>query len=384
LKKQVKQQERGFIMATRTLYNAKKSKADEFYTQLVDIEEELRHYKEQFRDKVIFCNCDDPYESNFFKFFAMSFNSWGLKKLIATCYIGSPIADTQLSLFDNEPTEDKTTKSPHKITITEVDDYNADGAIDLADVEYLLGNKKNTLTRLKGDGDFRSSECVELLKEADIVVTNPPFSLFREYVAQLIEFDKKFLIIGNKNALTYREIFRYIKESKLQTGYRNINDDIWFIVPDDYEYEKVVNGKKVKHIMACWFTNLDVAKHHEEISLYKRYTPEEYPLYYNYDAINVDVVTDIPYDYDGAMGVPVTFIDKHNPKQFEIIGLGVSNSGVEIGVKPYAPEHKKYRKEVQKRGAVDGDLYMLENGEIKVPYARVIIKRMGAVQWKSN
>ncbi|MCL2513033.1 MAG: adenine-specific methyltransferase EcoRI family protein [Oscillospiraceae bacterium] len=371
-------------MATRTLYNAKKSKADEFYTQLVDIEEELRHYKEQFRDKVIFCNCDDPYESNFFKFFAMSFNSWGLKKLIATCYIGSPIADTQLSLFDNEPTEDKTTKSPHKITITEVDDYNADGAIDLADVEYLLGNKKNTLTRLKGDGDFRSSECVELLKEADIVVTNPPFSLFREYVAQLIEFDKKFLIIGNKNALTYREIFRYIKESKLQTGYRNINDDIWFIVPDDYEYEKVVNGKKVKHIMACWFTNLDVAKHHEEISLYKRYTPEEYPLYYNYDAINVDVVTDIPYDYDGAMGVPVTFIDKHNPKQFEIIGLGVSNSGVEIGVKPYAPEHKKYRKEVQKRGAVDGDLYMLENGEIKVPYARVIIKRMGAVQWKSN
>lgn len=190
-------------MAERILLSAKKQKADEFYTQLSDIEKEIRHYKKQFLGKVVFCNCDDPYESNFFKYFAMNFNFLGLKKLIATCYMGSPIANTQLSLFDDEPSEDKTTKSPHKIIITEVDDYNADGAIDLADVEYLLGNKKNTLTRLQGDGDFRSLECIELLKEADIVVTNPPFSLFREYVAQLIEYDKKFIIIGNTNSLTY-------------------------------------------------------------------------------------------------------------------------------------------------------------------------------------
>jgi hypothetical protein len=307
-------------MAKTTLDSAKKSKADEFYTQLVDIEQELRHYKEQFRGKVVFCNCDDPYESNFFKFFAMSFNSWGLKKLIATCYIGSPIANRQLSLFDYEPIEDKTTKSPHKTIITEVDDYNADGAIDLADVEYLLRNKKNTLTRLDGDGDFRSPECISLLKEADIVVTNPPFSLFREYVGLLVEYGKQFLIIGNKNAVTYTEIFKLIKENKLQTGYRNINDDIWFIVPDGYDYEKVVGGKKVKHIMACWFTNLEVAKHNEAMALYKRYSPNEYPAYDNYDAINVDVVTDIPYDYPGAMGVPITYLDKHNPAQFEILG----------------------------------------------------------------
>jgi hypothetical protein len=307
-------------MAKTIFDKAKKNKADEFYTLLVDIEQEMRHYREQFRGQVIFCNCDDPYESNFFKYFAMNFNFLGLKKLIATCYIGSPISNRQLSLFDHESEEEKTTKNPHKIEIVEVDDYNADGAIDLADVEYLLRNKKNALTRLQGDGDFRSAECVALLKEADIVVTNPPFSLFREYVSQLVEYDKKFLIIGNKNAITYAEVFKLIRENKIQTGYRNLNDDLWFIVPDGYEYEKVVDGKKVKHIMACWFTNLDVTKHSEPMTLYKRYTPAEYPHYDNYDAINVDVVSDIPYDYDGAIGVPITYLDKHNPEQFEILG----------------------------------------------------------------
>lgn len=307
-------------MAKDTLDSAKRSKADEFYTQLVDIEQELRHYREQFRGKIVFCNCDDPYESNFFKFFAMSFNSWGLKKLIATCYIGSPIANTQLSLFDHETIEDKTTRAPHKIVIEAVEDYNNDGAIDIVDVEYLLKNSKNTLIRLEGDGDFRSPECIALLKEADIVVTNPPFSLFREYVGQLVEYNKKFLIIGNKNAITYTEIFKLIRENQLRTGYRNINEDIWFIVPDGYEFEKVINGKKVKHIMACWFTNLHVSKHSETISLYKRYSADEYLHYDNYDAINVDVVTDIPYDYDGMMGVPITYLDKHNPEQFDILG----------------------------------------------------------------
>lgn len=364
-------------MATKTLYNAKKIKADEFYTQLPDIEVEMRHYKEQFLGKVIFCNCDDPYESNFFKYFAMNFNFLGLKKLIATCFAGSPIANTQLSLFDYESVENKTTKSPHKIEITEVTDENADGAVDLADVEYLLRNRKNVLTHLNGDGDFRSAECIELLKEADIVVTNPPFSLFREYVAQLVEYDKHFIIIGNKNAITYKEIFKLIKENKLWLGYRNINDDMWFIVPDGYKYEKIKNGKKIKHIMGCWFTNLDVTKRHEELPLYKQYSSSEFPHYFNFDAINVDKVSDIPYNYDGTIGVPITFIDKYNPEQFEIIGLGISNSGIEIGIKPYTAEHKKYRKEVQKRGAVDGDLYMIKDGIVKVPYARVIIKRKG-------
>jgi hypothetical protein len=369
-------------MEERLLHSAKKNKVDEFYTQLSDIEQEMRHYKEQFRNKVIFCNCDDPYESNFFKYFAMNFNFLGLKKLIATCYMGSPIANTQLSLFDDEPPEDKTTKSPHKIEIVEVDDYNIDGAIDLADVEYLLRNEKNVLTRLHGDGDFRSSECIALLKEADIVVTNPPFSLFREFVAQLIEYDKKFIIIGNTNALTYKEIFKLLKENRLWTGYTNFNVGMFFAVPDEWEkYTKMIDGKKYARVStSCWFSNLDVSKHREFLTLYKKYSPAEYPAYENYSAINVDKVSDIPCDYEGDIGVPITFLDKYNPEQFEIIGLGISNSGIEVGVKPYKPEHKQYRKEVQKRGAVDGDLYMMIDGIVTVPYARILIKRIGAAQ----
>ena len=371
-------------MATRLFTKAKKNKADEFYTQLPDIESEMRHYQEQFKGKVIFCNCDDPYESNFFKYFAMNFNFLGLKKLIATCYAGSPVAGEQLSLFEIDSIKDKITseKLPHKIEITEVTDANDDGAIDLSDVEYLLINKNNVLTLLDGDGDFRSSECIELLKESDIVVTNPPFSLFREYVAQLIEYDKKFIIIGNTNSLTYKEIFKLFKENRISTGYTNFNVGMFFIVPDDWEkYTKIVDGKKYARVStSCWFSNLDVSKHHEFLTLYKSYSPKEYPHYDNYDAINVDKVTDIPLDYDGAMGVPITFLDKYNPEQFEIIGLGIATSGLEIGVRPYEPEHRKYRKEIQKRGVVDGDLYMMKNGVVEVPYARIIIKRIGAAQ----
>lgn len=375
---------KGVEMADRLLHTAKKNKTDEFYTQLDDIAVEMRHYKEQFMDKVIFCNCDDPFESNFFKYFAMNFKFLGLKKLIATCFTGSPVMGQQLTLFDIGGIEEKPTngKSPYKIEITEVPDENGDGAIDLSDVEYLLKNKKNVLTMLNGDGDFRSVECVKLLKQADIIVTNPPFSLFREYVAQLVEYEKKFIIIGNTNALTYKEIFRLFKENRLATGYTNFNVGMFFIVPDYWEkYTKIVDGIKYARVStSCWFSNMEVTKHNDYLTLYKNYNPADYPKYENYDAINVNTYTDIPCDYDGEMGVPITFLDKYNPKQFRIIGLGIATSGLEFGVKPYKPEHRKYRKEVQKRGVVDGDLYMMNGDEVVVPYARIIIKRIGAAQ----
>jgi len=311
-------------MSKKLFDEAKRNKADEFYTQLPDIEAEMRHYKEQLRGKVIFCNCDDPFESNFFKYFAMNFNFLGLKKLIATSYSDSPIAYEQLSMFDVKNLDVETTdiKLPYKIEITEVKDENADGAVDLSDVEYLLKNRKNVLTLLDGDGDFRSAECIDLLKEADIVVTNPPFSLFREYVAQLVEYAKKFIIIGNTNALTYKEVFKLIKEDKLRTGYTNFNVGMYFYVPDHWDnYHKIEDGRKMVRVStSCWFTNLYVKKQKEFIALYKKYIPEEYPHYDNYDAIEVSKVAEIPYDYDGAMGVPITFLDKFNPEQFEVLG----------------------------------------------------------------
>ncbi len=316
-------------MAITLMDNAKKNKADEFYTQLVDIELEMKHYKEQFRDKIVFCNCDDPYESNFFKYFAMNFNYLGLKKLICTSYDTSPIAYTQLS-FAEVPEKEMPNKNrkAYKIEITEVLDYNDDGAVDLSDVEYLLKNKNNSLSLLKGDGDFRSEECIELLKQADIVVTNPPFSLFREYVAQLIEYDKKFIIMGNTNALTYKEIFKLFQADNIRTGYTNFNVGMYFCVPDNCEkYHKIIDGKKMVRVStSCWFTNLSVKKHTEKLVLYKQYNPEEYPLFENYDAINVNTYVDIPEDYSGLIGVPITFLDKYNPKQFEIIALGIVGS----------------------------------------------------------
>lgn len=294
------------------LHTAKNEKNDEFYTRLEDIEKELSHYKAYFKGKTVFCNCDDPYESNFFKYFAMNFNFLGLKKLIATCYDSSPVVGEQLSLFPD--------KRPYKIEITEVTDENGDGAIDLSDVEYLLKNKHNTRAKLKS-GDFRSEECIELLKQADIVVTNPPFSLFREYVAQLIEYKKQFVIIGNQNAITYKEIFPLLKENKMWLG--NHSGAQSFLVPQNFERNNtyIENGKKyAKFGNICWFTNLDTKKRHEIMPLYKKYSPEEYPQYDNYAAIEVSKVSDIPYDYSGAMGVPITFFDKYNPEQFEIIG----------------------------------------------------------------
>jgi hypothetical protein len=314
-------------MSKKLLDNAKKNKADEFYTQLPDIEAEMRHYKDQFRGKVIFCNCDDPFESNFFKYFAMNFNFLGLKKLISTCYTESPVVSKQLSLFDVKNLDVKSgdDKHPYKIEITEVKDENADGAVDLADVEYLLKNRKNTLTLLNGDGDFRSSECIEMLKEADIVATNPPFSLFRLYVAQLIEYKKKFIIIGSKNAITYTDIFKLIKENKIWIGNGFPNGNAFFRIPVEYSREwanGVYNPETglVKFRNVGWFTNLDFKKRHENLNLYKQYAPEEYPYYDNYDAIEVSKTADIPYDWEGVMGVPITFLDKFNPEQFEILG----------------------------------------------------------------
>jgi hypothetical protein len=313
------------------LHKANKAKKDEFYTQLVDIEKEIKHYKEQFRGKVVYCNCDDPFESNFFKYFASNFNALGLKQLIATSYKPSPIANTQLSLFGNDKTPTKAKGRPkataNKFIINEVSDINGDGAFDLFDIaEQLKANKNNEWSPLKGEGDFRSEESIELLKQADIVVTNPPFSLFREYVAQLVEYDKKFLILGQQGAVIYRDFFPLIKENKIWLGYDN-GGTKWFQVPMDYDIptesrKKIIDGVKYFSMGSVnWYTNLYVASRHKDLVLYKKYNPKEYSKYDNYDGINVNRYIDIPMDYKGVMGVPITFLDHHNPDQFQIIGL---------------------------------------------------------------
>lgn len=369
------------VKKERNLNAASKAKKDEFYTQLSDIEKEMRYYRKHFKDKVVFCNCDDPFESNFFKYFVLNFNRLGLKKLIATCYATSPIANTQLSLFDIIGTENKNLSKAYKAVVTKVYDKTGDGGIDMFDVAELFKSGENELAELAGDGDFRSNECLALLDDADIVVTNPPFSLFREYVSVLLEHKKHFIIIGNVNAITYKEFFPLIKEDKVWIGASIHSGDRKFYVPDDYplnaagcgiddEGRRFIRVKGVR-----WYTNLDIKQRHEEMILVKRYIPELYPQYYNYDAINVDKTADIPCDFEGIIGVPITFMDKYSPDQFDIVGLGIANLGLSIGVRPYKPEHKLYRKEVQKRGTVDGDLYMLdENGNPVVPYARVLIR----------
>ena len=288
---------------------AKTNKKDEFYTQLSDIEKELKHYKNHFKGKVVLCNCDDPRVSNFFHFFSYNFEKFGLKKLIATCYKSQ---DSDLFSQNN---------SERAIYLEYTGDKNGNNVPDAEEIG---------IKHLQGDGDFRSKECIELLKQADIVVTNPPFSLFREYVAQLVEYDKKFVIIGNLNALTYRDIFKLVKENKLWFGHSIHSGDREFRVPQDYplnaagsrvdeEGNKYIRVKGVR-----WFTNLDYTERHEDLLLYKTYSPEEYPTYDNYDAINVDVTKEIPMDYRGVMGVPITYIDKYNPDQFEILGMASS------------------------------------------------------------
>lgn len=303
--------------SNKNLHKANKAKNDEFYTQLSDIEKELSHYKDHFKDKVVFCNCDDPEESNFFRYFALNFDRLQLKKLIATHY-------------DAE-------KPTYKLEIDRSIDVNQDNKLDLGDV---------VRTPLEQNGDFRSPECVELLKQSDIVCTNPPFSLFREYIAQLFEYEKKFIIVGNQNAITYKEFFKLIKENQIWLGYGFSGGAAHFINKYYEDYATAGNHKEgmIRVSWVTWFTNLEIQKRHEDLILYKTYNENEYPKYDNYDAINVDKIKDIPVDYTGAMGVPITFLDKYNPEQFEIV---------------------KFRK-----GDDDKDLCI--NG--KCPYFRIIIR----------
>lgn len=282
------------MASNRDMIKANRDKKDEFYTQLSDIEKEMKYYQEQFRDKVIFCNCDDPVESNFWKYFELNFTKLGLKRLISTHY------------EESQPS--------YMLEINR--DENGDG---------LITSKDIVKTKLKQNGDFRSPECIELLKQADIVITNPPFSLFREYVAQLIEYDKKFIIIGNVNAITYKEFFPLIKENKVWMGASIHSGDREFKIPDDYPMTASgcrideLGNKYIRVKGVRWWTNMDYPQRHEDLLMYKQYNPTDYPKYDNYDAINVDKTSDIPYDYFGVMGVPITFLDKYNPNQFKII-----------------------------------------------------------------
>lgn len=320
------------------LHSAKKEKNDEFYTQLSDIENELRHYKHHFKDKVVYCNCDDPRMSNFFHYFSYNFEHLGLKRLIATCY-----KNQDMDLFSQND-------SDQAVYLIYDGDKNGDRIPSKDEIE---------VKPLKGDGDFRSDECIELLKQADIVVTNPPFSLFREYVTQMMEHDKKFLVVGNQNAITYKEVFSLIRENKIWLGTKS--GDMKFVVPDYYELrntrswkdENGVNWRSLGN--ACWFTNLDHPKRHEDIILWKSYTPTEYPNYDDYHAINVNKVAEIPADYQGAMGVPITFLDKYNPNQFEILGID-----------RYIEDNPNYGK----RFSING----------KEVYARIIIKNKHPIQ----
>ena len=360
-------------MGNSQLSAAKKAKNDEFYTRMTDIEHELVHYRDHFKGKVVLCNCDDPFESNFFKYFALNFNPLGLKKLIATCYSGSPIAggEYQPSLFDDDVDENTGRhRRAYKAVVNVFRDTTGDGGLDMDDIRNLLDSGENELTELHGDGiygagDFRSRECLELLDEADIVVTNPPFSLFREYVATLMEHDKRFVIVGNQNAITYKEAFPLLRDDRLWLGYNKVKE---FVVPSADHPERgniVTDGKGgliAKFGNICWYTNLDITKRHEDLLLYRRYKedPSRYPKYDNYDAIEVSKVKDIPEDYWGVMGVLITFMDKYNPDQFDIVGCSESEGrGFSNGLwdpasktaQPIINGHKVYKRLFVRRHA---------------------------------
>lgn len=302
-------------------------KKAEFYTQYEDIQQELNHYENHFAGKTVLCNCDDPYESNFCKFFLRNFNYLKLKRLICTSYISSPVVGEQMTLFDlmDEPVQ---RGHGYVMDVCEVPMANGRGVSD-DDIERLLKSKKRGVKKLNGNGDFRSEECIEYLKQADIVVTNPPFYLFREYIAQLLKYGKNFIVWGNNNAITYKEFFPLLKNNKVWLGYIS-NKTCVFRLSDDYtefdikETKKKNDGLKYGKVPAIsTFTNLDIKKRHERLILFRRYDPNDYPKFINYDAICVNKVTDIPVDYGGLMGVPITFLEKYNPEQFEIIGISL-------------------------------------------------------------
>ena len=332
---------------TADLTLAKKRKKDEFYTQLVDIENELKHYREHFKDKVVLCNCDDPRKSNFFKYFADNFEKLQLKRLIATCYKSQDV-----DLFSQGDCER---------AVCQIYEGDKNGNMTVDDDEVCV-------KELKGDGDFRSEECIEILKQADIVVTNPPFSLFREFMATLIKHEKKFLIIGNVNALKYKEIFPLIMGDKVWLGASIHSGDREFGVPEDYPLEAAscrVDSKGNKYIRVKgvrWYTNLEYSSRHEKLPLYKAYSPEEYPRYVNFDAIEVSKTSDIPIDYEGPMGVPITFMDKYNPDQFEIVGMSLELADMRI---------------IRERlGRNDGGptFYLERNGKLDRLYDRIVIR----------
>jgi len=348
---------------------AKVAKEDEFYTQLSDIERELRHYRDHFKGKVIYCNCDDPRLSNFFHYFSYNFEKLGLKELIATCY-----KSQQADLFSQNDSE-------RAIYLQYFGDKNGSKVPDPDEIG---------IKQLDGDGDFRSAESIELLKRADIVVTNPPFSLFREYVAQLMEYDKKFVIVGNQNAISLKEIFPLIKSDKVWLGVNN--GDMSFRVPDYYEpretrYWEDKEGKKWRSMgNACWYTNLDIAKRHEDLILYRNYSPDVYPAFDNYDAIEVGKTSDIPMDYEGVMGVPITFLSKHNPDQFEIVGITRAWSGDAAKVYPQQVQVTGSKRSLVTKlndsGAIQvpsppsGKTYYEVDGEYFLKgYARILIRR---------
>ncbi len=355
-------------MANKNLNQAKNAKKDEFYTQLADIENELRHYKEHFKDKVVLCNCDDPRISNFFHYFSYNFEQLGLKKLITTCY-----KNQERDLFSQNNSE-------RAIWLEYYGDKNNNRVPDPNEIGIHY---------FHGDGDFRSEECIELLKQADIVVTNPPFSLFREYVAQLIKYEKKFVIVGNVNAINYREIFPHIMQNELWLGV--CSGSKVFEVPIDFDKGNTYMGndgkKYAKFGNICWFTNLDIKKRHEELVMYKTYNPDDYPHYDNYDAIEVSKVENIPYDYDGIMGVPLTFLDKYNPTQFEIIWRSHDIEWAENKCDFFSPPTKEKQTKYKKadntwRVQIPYITDKLDNA--KMTYQRIFIRRKQPKSYQQN
>lgn len=378
-------------MANNNLTNAQKVKNDEFYTQYSDIQKEIEAYLEYnpdtFRGKVVYSNCDDPFESNFFRFFALNFNRLGLKQLIATSYKPSPIANTQLGLFGDDktitPAKGRPKITANKLVINEVHDMDGDGAFNLTDVaEQLKANRNNEWTPLEGDGDFQSLECIELLKQSDIVVTNPPFSLFREYIKQLFDYDKKFIIIANKNVVTLKEVFPLFQENKLWSGSKTWGGGMWFETTNLNDVDKVIDGKNMKNVPSIWLTNLDHGRRHQPLSLMtmvdnlkfnkKLKGKTAYDHYDNYDAIEVPFTDAIPSDYGGVMGVPISFLDKYSPEQFEILGITDRENVHGMRTKVYSREDSPRYGDLNRRGAIKVD------NKYVPTYARLLIRHRKA------
>lgn len=388
-------------MANSNLTSAKRAKNDEFYTQYPDIQKEIEAYleydKDAFRDKVVYCNCDDPFESNFFRYFVLNFKRLGLKRLITTSYKPSPVANIELELYGDDktlaPVKGRPKITANKFVINEVGDVDGDGSFTLKDIAVQLkANKHNEWTPLEGEGDFRSDECIELLKQSDIVVTNPPFSLFREYVKQLFDYNKKFVIIGNMNAITYKEIFPLIKNNQMWLGNGFHAGNAYFATPNVRgDFASGVYDEKtglVKFRNCCWFTNLDHGRRHQPLSLMtleenlkfnkKMKGKFEYEQYDNYGAIEVPFTDSIPSDYEGVMGVPISFLDKYNPDQFEILGMCENENLYKLKTKVYTSAECKqaYLKKFGKSGTYDLNAsgVVTRNGLFEKVYQRVLIK----------